>query len=77
MNVDFYDNLITVFENYPKCRIWFFDFWHFRLDQFGIFIELLSIQNVNVARFARNVDWYFFCDFQTQCLLSKMQTKKW
>ena len=34
---------------------------------FGIFNELLSTQNVNVARFARNVEWDFFCDFQTLC----------
>ena len=25
----------------------------------------MSTQNVNVARFARNVEWDFFCDFQT------------
>ena len=25
----------------------------------------MSTQNVNVARFARNVAWEFFCDFQT------------
>ena len=31
----------------------------------GIFNELSSTQNVNVARFARNVEWDFFCDFQT------------
>ena len=27
----------------------------------------MSTQNVNVARFARNVRWDFFCDFQTLC----------
>ena len=27
----------------------------------------MSTQNVNVARFARNVEWDFFCDFQTPC----------
>ena len=32
---------------------------------FGISNELLSTQNVNVARFARNVEWNFLCDFQT------------
>ena len=31
----------------------------------GIFNQLLSTQNVNVARFAHNVEWDFFCDFQT------------
>ena len=30
---------------------------------FGIFNELLSTQNANVARFARNVECDFFCDF--------------
>ena len=32
---------------------------------FGIFIELLSTQNVNVARFARNIECDFLGDFQT------------
>ena len=36
-----------------------------KLSIFGIFNELLSTQNVNVARFDRNVEWHFFCDFQT------------
>ena len=27
----------------------------------------MSTQSVNVARFARNVEWDFFCDFQTPC----------
>ena len=34
---------------------------------FGIFNALLSTQIVNVARFARNVECDFFCDFQTLC----------
>ena len=34
---------------------------------FGIFNELMFTQNVNVARFARNVEWDFFYDFQTPC----------
>ena len=29
--------------------------------------ELLSTENVNVARFASNVKCDFFCDFQTLC----------
>ena len=33
------------------------------LNIFGIFNELLSIQNVNVARFARNVECDFFLRF--------------
>ena len=36
-----------------------------KLTIFGIFDELLSTQNVNVARFARNVECDFFCGFQT------------
>ena len=35
------------------------------LTIFGIFNELLSTQNVNVARFARNIEYDFFSDFQT------------
>ena len=27
----------------------------------------MSTQNVDIARFARNVEWDFFCDFQTPC----------
>ena len=27
----------------------------------------MSTQNVNVAHFARNIEWDFFCDFQTWC----------
>ena len=34
---------------------------------FGVFNELLSTQNVNEARFARNVECDFLCDFQTPC----------
>ena len=33
----------------------------------------MSTQNVNVARFARNVEWDFFCDFQTPCKLCRIQ----
>ena len=33
----------------------------------------MSTQNVNVARFARNVEWDVLCDFQTPCLWSKMR----
>ena len=34
-----------------------------KLAIFGIFNELLSTQNGNVARFARNVEWDIFWDF--------------
>ena len=43
-----------------------------KIVRFGIFHELLSTQNVNVARFARNVECYFFCDFQTPCTAANM-----
>ena len=36
------------------------------------FNELLSIQNVHVARFARNVKCDFFCDFQTLWAFKKL-----
>ena len=39
-----------------------------KLTIFGIFNELLSTQNENVARFARNVEWDFLNDFQTLCM---------
>ena len=51
----------TVFENHPKCLIYFL-FLHFP----RIFVQLKKIKSkVNVARFARNVEWDFFFDFQT------------
>ena len=39
----------------------------------------MSIQNVNVARYARNVEWDFFCDFQTPCFCEKKRKveKNW
>ena len=53
--VPLFDRKLQVLKNLPKWTI------------FGIFNLLLSTQNVNVARFARNVEWDFFCDFQTPC----------
>ena len=35
------------------------------------FNQLLSTKNVNVARYARNVEWDFFCDFQTLCISTR------
>ena len=43
-----------------------------KLAKVTIFNELLSTQNVNVARFARNVICDFFCDFQTLCFSVKI-----
>ena len=51
--VTLFDRKIQVFKNSPK------------LNNFGIFNELLSTQIVNAARFARNVECDFFCDFRT------------
>ena len=36
-----------------------------KIDQFLAF--LISTQSVNVALFARNVEWDFSCDFMTPC----------
>ena len=38
--------------------------------------KLLSTQNVNVARYARNVEWDFLCDFQTPWSCIHWQKKK-
>ena len=38
-----------------------------KLTIFGNFDELFSTQNVNVARFARNFECDFLCDFQPLC----------
>ena len=48
-----FDRKPQVFKKSPKLTI------------FGIFNELLSTQNVNVARFARNIECDFLGDFQT------------
>ena len=53
--VTLFDCKFQVFKNSPKWTI------------FGIFNYLLFSQNVTLARFARNVELDFFCDFQTQC----------
>ena len=72
---------IVVFENHIKSRIQHCErselHLHFELTKihqklakltiFGIFNEFLSTPNVTVARFARNVECDFFCDFQTLC----------
>ena len=44
-----------MFENSLKCRSWIFIY------------ELLSTQNVNIDRFARNVECDCLGDFQTLC----------
>ena len=54
--VTLFDRKLQVFKNSSKWTI------------FGIFNELLSTQFVNVARFARNVELDFLCDFQTPLL---------
>ena len=41
--------------------------WPQNSPEWIIFNLFLSTQIVNVARFARNLEWYFFCDFQTPC----------
>ena len=59
--VALFDCKLQVFKNFPKWII------------FGIFNELLSTQFVKVARFARNVEWDYFCDFQTPCFIKKFE----
>ena len=52
--VTLFDRKINVFKNSSKLVI------------FGHFNHFLST-HVNVARFACNVEWDFFCDFQPPC----------
>ena len=44
-----------------------------KLTIFGIFSQLLSSLNVNVARFARKLEWDFFCDFQIACIIGRQK----
>ena len=62
--VTLFDRKLQVFKNSAKWTI------------FAIFTKLLSTQNVNVAGFARNVEWDFFCDFQTPCIVSSWARRK-
>ena len=51
--------LVTLFDH--KLQI-------FKMNHFGTFSDILFTQNVNVARFARNVEWDFLCNFESLCL---------
>ena len=55
--VTLFDRKLQIFKNSSKQTI------------FGIFNWLLSTQNVNVARYARNVEWDFFYSFQTPWMM--------
>ena len=55
--VTLFDSKLQVFKNSSKWTI------------FGIFDKLLSSQNVNVARFARNIEWDFFLWFSNTVYL--------
>ena len=57
------------------CLVTLFDRKVQVLTIFGFFDELLSTQNVTVARFARNVECDIFGDFQTLCLCTKVQNR--
>ena len=50
------DCKFKVFNNSSKLKI------------FDIFNQLLSARKVNIARFTRDVEWDFLCNFQTPCL---------
>ena len=50
-------HVLTVFENHLKSLA--FEFFNFGIfHQFGIFNELSSTQNANIARFARNIETF-------------------
>ena len=51
------------------CLVTLFDSLKWTI--FGIFDQLLYTQNINVARFARNVECDFFYGFQTLCTREK------
>ena len=47
-----------IFHQFLSCQVTLFDPKTFQNGHlFGIFKQLLSTQNVNVARFARNDEW--------------------
>ena len=56
------DRKLQVCKKYPKWTI------------LGIFVKLLFTQNANVARFARNFEWDFFCGFQSPCFVYPCKT---
>ena len=53
----------------PKSRIFRFPKNRQNWPYLAFFDELLSTQIVNISRFARNVEWDFFSDFQPLCIL--------
>ena len=67
--------LSTLFENYSKCRIWSFlnlafstNFCPIKTDLSGntVWPKLQVFKNSPNGQFlARNIEWDFFCDFQT------------
>ena len=63
---------VTVFGNYSKCCILFF----FKAPNWTFFSIFLLTQNVNVARFARNVEFDFLGDFQTLCTVCRSREIK-
>ena len=40
---------------------------HLNFSILAFLMNFFSTQNLNVAHFARNVEWDVFCDFQTPC----------
>ena len=71
--VTLFDRKLHVFKNSPNWP--FLPFLITFCLEYYIVTLLWSTQNVNVARFDRNVEWDFFCDFQTpwHCTTKLMQ----
>ena len=59
--------LLTLFENYSKCRIWIFEFWHFPPIFFLLKLTCLVTLFDRKLQFFRNSFWGFlinFCPFK-------------
>ena len=73
------NRIFRAFENSLKCLICpflpkekFHNVWKSsKMSYLNFSILVLTTQNVNIARFACNAEWDFFCDFQTLCKYCK------
>ena len=66
-NFGIFTHFCPIIINLSGSTIWLQALAFQKVAKLTIFNQLLSSQNVTVARFACNVEWDFFCDFQTPC----------
>ena len=71
----FYTNFCVIKIDRSDNSVWLQALGFQNLAKLTIFNQLLSIQNVNIARFARNVESDIFGDFETLCSMQREKDK--